>query len=119
MLEVAHQEQSIADLTQGTYETLRLLITTGPDQRPEERPDELTGVIRGLLFDNEVLDRLTLLLGHLFSQLVEPLWLWLWRRGFSPEFSEGVLRPALTPLFVTARGSMMQSAGVTRAYFRR
>ena len=53
------------------------------------------------------------------SQLVEPLWLWLWRRGFSPEFSEGVLRPALTPLFVTARGSMMQSAGATRAYFRR
>ena len=42
----------------------------------------------------------------------------LWRKGFSKEFTEGVLRPMLTPLFVTARGNMIQSAGATREYFK-
>ena len=50
--------------------------------------------------------------------VAEPLWLWLWRKGFSKEFTEGVLRPMLTPLFVTARGNMIQSAGATREYFK-
>jgi len=47
-----------------------------------------------------------------------PLGLWLSYEGFSPEFSEMVLRPLLTPLFVTAKGCMWQPAQATINHFK-
>mmetsp|Transcript_68120 Transcript_68120/g.135023 ORF Transcript_68120/g.135023 Transcript_68120/m.135023 type:complete len:638 (-) Transcript_68120:541-2454(-) len=57
--------------------------------------------------------------GHVdMLTLIQPLGFWLWRKGYSAKFVEGVLRPMLTPLFVTAKGCMMQSAGATLKYFQ-
>jgi len=46
-----------------------------------------------------------------------PLGLWLWWEGFSADFEVRVLRPLLTPLFVTAKGCMYQSAQATINHF--
>jgi hypothetical protein len=46
-------------------------------------------------------------------RMLMPLGFWLRVAGFSTDFRESVLRPMLTPLFVTSRGCMMQSAQAT------
>ncbi len=46
-----------------------------------------------------------------------PLSLWLWYEGFRPDFMQRVLRPLLTPLFVTAKGCVFQSAQSTINHF--
>lgn len=51
-------------------------------------------------------------------RMLMPLGLWLKLARFSNTFVESVLRPLLTPLFVTARGCMFQSAQATLDYFR-
>ena len=52
----------------------------------------------------------------LFRALM-PLGPWLWYEGFSADFTERVLRPLLTPLFVTAKGCMWQPAQATIGHF--
>jgi hypothetical protein len=49
--------------------------------------------------------------------VLQPLWFFLWQKGFSDDFNERALKPMLTPLFVTAHGSTVQSAGATLSYF--
>ena len=39
-------------------------------------------------------------------RMIEPLWMYLSRMGYSNEFRARVLEPALTPLFVTKEGTM-------------
>jgi len=49
---------------------------------------------------------------------ITPLWYFLWRHGFSKDFTHSVLIPILTVLFVTGHGALEQSAGLTLQYFK-